>query len=133
MSFCLLHHAVMCIMDSIILGKLIGMDAILKIRLTDDDKILCGPGTEMLFDAIEQTGSVRRAAEKTGMSYTKAWKIIHDAEDAAAKVLIQRNPGGRDGGGAYLTDDAKKLMATYKDICSKIEKAKARIIKDAGL
>ena len=109
------------------------MDAILKIKLMDDDEVLCGPGTEMLFDAIVESGSVRRAAEKTGMSYTKAWKIIHDAEEASGKILVERNTGGRDGGSATLTDDARKLIALYKDVRDRLETAKDGIIKGARL
>ena len=109
------------------------MDAILKIRLADGDRILCGPGTEMLFDAIEETGSVRRVAAATGMSYTKAWKIIHDAESASGKVLVERSNGGRDGGCASLTDDARSLMALYKSFSRKLTEAKDSIIKEMGL
>ena len=117
-------------MIAITLGKINGMDALLKIRLTDDEKrVLCGPGTEMLFTAIDETGSVRRAAEKTGMSYTKAWKIIHDAESASSRLLVQRNTGGRDGGSAFLTEDARRLISLYREL----ETAKREIIQGVFL
>lgn len=121
-------------MIAITLGKINGMDALLKIRLTDDEKrVLCGPGTEMLFTAIDETESVRRAAEKTGMSYTKAWKIIHDAESASSRLLVQRNTGGRDGGSAFLTEDARRLISLYREISEKLETAKREIIKGVFL
>ena len=106
------------------------MDAILKIRLADNDRIICGPGTEMLFDAIDLTGSVRGASEKTGMSYTKAWKIIHDAEANTGKTLVIRKNGGRSGGKAELTDDARKLLMLYREVSSRINEEAGRIMRE---
>ncbi len=105
------------------------MDAIIKVRLINENGVICGPGTEMLFKAIAETGSVRRAAEKTDMSYTKAWKIIHDAENNTGLSLIKRNTGGRDGGSASLTENAVRLLEQYNHVVLEIEKAKCAVME----
>ena len=87
------------------------MDAILKIRLTDDDKILCGPGTEMLFDAIEQTGSVRRAAEKTAHH-------IADIIERGNRVVIVHGNGPQVGYILLRSEYARKILhAVPLDSC----------------
>ena len=91
-------------------------------------------GNSLIEDPKKVTVDAQyRAAEKTGMSYTKAWKIIHDAESASGKVLVERSNGGRDGGCASLTDDARSLMALYKSFSRKLTEAKDSIIKEMGL
>ena len=41
-----------------------------------------GPGAVTLLTQIDRLGSVTgRPAQKTGMSYSKGWKLIHTAEE----------------------------------------------------
>ena len=59
------------------------MDAKLLIKLTDDGGTpFFGPGVAQLFTFIEETGSVRHASERMGLSYSKAWKMIRGTEKA---------------------------------------------------
>ena len=108
------------------------MDALLKIRLTNENGVIFGPGTLMLFDAIDRTGSVRAAAEDTGMSYSKAWKIIRDAERNTGMRLVERSNGGKDGGAASITEDGRKLIGRYIAIRDELEKAKEEIMGRLG-
>ena len=108
------------------------MDALLKIRLTNENGVIFGPGTLMLFNAIERTGSVKAAAEDTGMSYSKAWTIIRDAERNTGSRLVERSNGGKDGGMASITEEGKKLMGRYVAIRDELEKAKEEIIGRIG-
>ena len=119
-------------MTAITLGKPIAMDALIKLRLTNDNGIVCGPGTVMLFDAIEKTGSVRGAAEYAGMSYSKAWKIIRDAERNTGANLIERSNGGINGGRAGLTDEAADLVGKYRRIAAELDAAAEEILRRNG-
>ena len=48
----------------------------LAIRATRGDLIVLGPGKADLLAAIGDTGSIRSAAEWTGMSYMRAWSLV---------------------------------------------------------
>ena len=98
------------------------MKAIAKLRITDDDgnNIFCS-GAEELFMLIDETGSVRHAAEKMGLSYSKAWKIISRIENATGRSAITRTKGGRGGGRAELTEDGRKLLSMYLDTKRKLD------------
>ena len=98
------------------------MKAIAKLRITDDDgnNIFCS-GAEELFMLIDETGSVRHAAEKMGLSYSKAWKIINRIEKATERKAITRIQGGQGGGKAELTEDGRKLLSIYLDTKRKLD------------
>ena len=84
-----------------------------KFSLVDNNQFLFGPGSEMLFRLIEQTGSVKSACEEMGMSYSKAWKKIREAEDVLGCEVVTRVQGGKGGGQACLTKKGKQLLETY--------------------
>ena len=54
------------------------------------------------------------------MAYTKALKLIKNAEASLGFSLIARETGGRDGGGSRLTDGGKEWLEryeAYRDAC----------------
>ena len=104
--------------------KLFGMETLIKLRIAcDDGKILFGPGSEELFGYIRETGSVSRAAQKMGLSLSKAWKIVRDTEDAYGAPLVICTQGGKGGGRSKLTEDAETLMARYSELRKSVEEA----------
>jgi len=88
-------------------------DVTCKFSLVDDDQFLFGPGSQTLFKLIEQTGSVKSACEEMGMSYSKAWKKIREAEEALGCKVVTRVQGGKGGGQACLTQKGKWILDTY--------------------
>ena len=71
------------------------MKAITKIIFLDDEgKKFFGEGPARLMHAIEETGSLRAAAISMNMAYTKALKLIRNAEAALDFSLIHRQTGG---------------------------------------
>lgn len=78
-----------------------------------NEKIFFGPGIAQLLENIETTGSVKEAAQKMDLSYTKAFRILNVADSQLGKPLITRLHGGKDGGKAYLTDAGKDFLAKY--------------------
>ena len=97
------------------------MKAITKITFLDDDgEKFFGEGPARLLRRVEEYGSLRAAAISMEMAYTKALKLIRNAEAAVGVPLITRSTGGRDGGGSCLTDAGKELLAryeAYRDAC----------------
>lgn len=92
-------------------GKTISPKA--KLWLEADGLVLFGNGRATLFEAIEETGSIRQAASKLGMSYRAAWGKIKATEDRIGIPLVERHAGGHMSG-AQLTPYAKKLLSSYK-------------------
>lgn len=97
------------------------MKVVTRITFWDDqDNKFFGEGPCRLLHGIEETGSLRAAALRMGMAYTKALKIIKNAESALGFSLTTRTTGGRDGGGSRLTDEGKEWLTryeTYRDAC----------------
>ena len=46
----------------------------MKVRIMGKEKAF-GPGVAQLLKGIEEMGSMQKAAEKMGLSYSKAWKL----------------------------------------------------------
>ncbi len=75
-----------------------------------------GDGPARLLDGVEQWGSLRKAAQELGMSYNKAWHILHAAEQRLGFALLDRSVGGTLGGGSQLTPEAQDLMRRYRAV-----------------
>ena len=73
-----------------------------------------GPGVAELLEGVEELHSLRAATKRMDMSYSKAWRIVGNAERALGFPLLDTRAGGRDGGGAALTDQARKLVVAYR-------------------
>lgn len=97
------------------------MKSITRITLVDEDgQKFFGEGPARLLHAVEEQGSLRAAAASMGMAYTKALKILKNAEKALGVPLTIRVTGGRDGGGSSLTSEGKewlKRYESYRDAC----------------
>ena len=103
------------------------MKPVTRITLTDDNGIkFFGEGPCRLLRAVEKTGSLRAAAMEMEMAYSKANKLLKQAEQALGYPLTARSTGGRDGGGSTLTPEGRKLLEqyeTYRDACVKANQA----------
>jgi molybdate transport system regulatory protein len=73
-----------------------------------------GDGPARLLAGVQQWGSLRKAAQELGMSYNKAWRILHAAEQRLGFPLLDRSVGGSLGGGSNLTREARDLMERYQ-------------------
>ena len=97
------------------------MKAVTKITFLDDNgEKFFGEGPARLLNGVEKTGSLRAAAISMEMAYTKALKLIRNAESALGFPLIRRATGGKDGGGSSLTPEGKEWLAryeAYRDAC----------------
>ena len=74
-----------------------------------------GEGPARLLHAIEEYGSLRTAALSMNMAYTKALKILKNAENALGFPLTTRTAGGKSGGGSQLTTEGKEWLTRYED------------------
>ena len=97
------------------------MRAITRIVFLDEqDKKFFGEGPCRLLRGIRTTGSLRASALQMDMSYTKALKLLKNAETALGCQLTTRATGGKDGGGSSLTPEGEewlKRYEAYRDAC----------------
>lgn len=97
------------------------MKAVTKIQfLEDSGEKFFGEGPYRLLKAVEETGSLRCAAASMEMAYSKALRLVKNAESALGFPLTQRSAGGKDGGGSTLTPEGKAWLfqyETYRDAC----------------
>lgn len=73
-----------------------------------------GRGRRFLLEAIDTHGSINRAAGEVGISYRKAWSHIKAMEQRLGAKLVERHAGGKNGGGAVLTADARTFLKKYE-------------------
>lgn len=98
------------------------MEAMTRITLVDEngDKFF-GEGPYRLLTLVEETGSLRKAAQTMGMAYTKALRILNHAEEVLGYALTERTVGGASGGGTRLTQEGKEWnlkYAAYRKACA---------------
>lgn len=74
-----------------------------------------GPGKIGLLEGIERTGSLSGAARALGMSYRRAWLLLHSTNEAFQEPVAELAVGGKDGGGARLTDFGRRLVADFRE------------------
>ena len=104
------------------------MKAVTKITFLDDNnEKFFGEGPARLLHGIEETGSLRAAAMSMDMAYTKALKLIRNAENALGFPLIHRSTGGKDGGGSYLTPEGKEWLERYEAYRDACKQANSRL------
>ncbi len=72
-----------------------------------------GRGRRFLLEAIASYGSINQAAKEINISYRKAWGYIKAMEERLGFKLIERQAGGKNGGGAVLTNEARVFLKKY--------------------
>lgn len=99
----------------------------IRITLIDDNETkFFGEGPCQLLKAVEQTGSLRAAAMSMEMAYSKATRLLKQAESSLGIPLTTRTTGGKDGGGSTLTPEARQWVAqyeAYRDACIQANQA----------
>ncbi len=73
-----------------------------------------GRGRRFLLEAIDKYGSINQAAKEINISYRRAWSYIKAMEERLGIKLVERQAGGKNGGGAALTNDARKFLRQYE-------------------
>jgi molybdate transport system regulatory protein len=81
-----------------------------------------GRGRRFLLEAIAEHGSINQAAKKVGISFRKAWGHIKVMEDRLGIKLVERQTGGRNGGGAVLTSDARDFIKRFEKLDLEVQK-----------
>lgn len=85
-----------------------------------DGKPVLGKGGAEILKAIDEYGSISKAARSLGMSYRFVWNYIEKMENRLGKV-VERERGGRGGGGAELTELGRTILEKYYKVQKELE------------
>lgn len=87
-----------------------------RIWIESENKVLLGEGRVQLLKAIQDTGSLSKAAKSLNISYKKAWQLLDSVNKSAKKPVTINSIGGKGGGGAELTEYGKSLVIAFDEI-----------------
>ena len=93
-----------------------GMKIRSKVWIEIDGQPVFGRGRRFLLEAIDSYGSINQAAQKVDISFRKAWSYINAMEERLGVKLVERQAGGKNGGGAALTPDARHFLMKYEKL-----------------
>ncbi len=85
-----------------------------RIWVESSQGIFLGEGRIRLLRAIEQEGSLSKAAKSMNMSYKKAWNLIDAINKSAPKAIVETSTGGSGGGGTLVTKYGRKKMEDFE-------------------
>ena len=88
----------------------------LSIRIDLDAEGRLGPGKVQLLETIHACGSISAAGRVMNMSYKRAWDLVDEINRVCGRAAVERQVGGKNGGGAILTPFGLSLVARYRKI-----------------
>lgn len=86
----------------------------LRIQLDPEGRI--GPGKIALLENIAAHGSISAAGRAMEMSYRRAWELVEELNVLFGKPVVERQVGGRNGGGAQLTALGEALILRFRAV-----------------
>src|SRR5580693_7846597 len=88
----------------------------LSVRIDLDTEARIGPGKIQLLETIRAYGSISAAGRAMNMSYKRAWDLVEEINQICRRAAVERQVGGKNGGGAILTPFGVSLVARYRKI-----------------
>ena len=88
----------------------------LSVRIDLDPEGRIGPGKIQLLENIHAEGSISAAGRAMVMSYKRAWDLVEEINRICRHAAVERQTGGKNGGGAVLTPFGLSLVARYRKI-----------------
>lgn len=85
-----------------------------------------GHGCALLLEGVDRERSLNRAAKSLGMAYSKAWRLVNEAEDQLGVRLLDRD-GAR---GSSLTPEGERALAAYRTIQAEVDELVSRRVAE---
>jgi molybdate transport system regulatory protein len=103
-----------------------------SIALHAGDRFLVGRDRIRLLEAVAEHGNITRAAQATGFSYKTAWDAVNAINNLLPTPAFRTRTGGRAGGGAQVTEEGARLIATFHRLEERLTEI-SRLIAEEGL
>ena len=94
-----------------------------KLRVMFGPEIAMGPGKAQLLEAIAATGSISASAKRLRMSYRRAWLLVDTMNRCFREPVVASATGGAGGGGASVTRFGREVLARYRAMQSRVDRA----------
>jgi molybdate transport system regulatory protein len=85
----------------------------IKVWLELGGRYAFGLGLVEMLQAVDRSGSIKRAAAALGKSYRHVWGRIKEAEDTLGQQLVETQVGGRGSSRSTLTPWARQLVSGF--------------------
>ena len=92
-----------------------------KFWIENKGEVVLGGGKTALLQAVDRFGSIQQAADEFGMSYRHAWGAIRRIEKRAGFKIVDTKLGGKEGGGARLTQQGKAFVDRVDSLLSDLQ------------
>lgn len=105
------------------------LSAHVRLTISDDARDLPGAfggGCAALLEGVAEEGSLNRAAKRMGMAYSKAWRIVREAEAHLDCELLTRD-GAR---GSRLTSEGERALKGYRELQREVDELIARRLRE---
>src|ERR1700743_2766006 len=108
----------------------------LSVRIDLDAEGRIGPGKIQLLENIRECGSISAAGRAMDRSHKRAWDLVDEINRICRQAAVERQTGGKNGGGAMLTPFGLSLVARYRkierDAASAVRKELAALKSEIG-
>jgi molybdate transport system regulatory protein len=84
-----------------------------KVWLESDGSYVFGHGLATMLQAVDDEGSIKRAAQKIDKSYRYVWGRIREAEESLGFSLINARVGGKGVDRSELTPTGRRILAEF--------------------
>lgn len=109
-----------------------GMKINALLALHSEGRFLVGHERVKLLEKVAELGSITKAAKATGFSYKTAWDSVNAVNNLLPTPAFITRPGGRSGGGAEVTEEGRRLLATFHRLEQKLSQI-SNLIAEEGL
>ena len=83
-----------------------------------------------LLDAIRRNGSISKAAKVLGLSYKAAWDAVIAMNNLFPSPLVERQTGGKRGGGAILTPRGEAVISAMREAMASLDRFAKGLIEE---
>jgi molybdate transport system regulatory protein len=102
-----------------------------KLWLNWDGVFLMGPNYLRFLAAVDRTGTIREGGRAVGWSYRTCLNRLRRMERVLGAPVLATTRGGRTGGGARLTPEARRLVKVFTRWQREVERLTRKAFSEA--